>query len=61
MSTAKVPEQKKLLPFQDENVASNQQRIPLPYVRGTNLVAVRWVSPAINRVVHQVPGTGKKG
>lgn len=55
------PKEKELLPFQKENVAGNQQNVPLPYVRGTRLVAGRWITPALNKVTHTVPGNGKKG
>ena len=61
MSYAKTPVKKELLPFQQENVATNQQNIPLPYVRGTRLVAGRWITPALDKVTHAVPGAGKKG
>jgi len=61
MSVPKMPVQKQLLPFQQENVASNQQAVPLPYMAGTRLIAVRWISPALNEVTQQVKGSGKKG
>lgn len=61
MSYTAKPDKKELLPFQQENVATNQQNIPLPYVRGTRLVAGRWITPALNKVEHTVPGAGKKG
>lgn len=61
MSVPKQPIKKELLPFQKENVASNQQAIPLPYVRGTRLVAVRWITAATDQVTQDVPGGGKKG
>jgi hypothetical protein len=61
MSAPSKTPKKELLPFQQENVATNQQNIPLPYVRGTRLVAGRWITPALNRVTQTVPGTGKKG
>jgi len=61
MSAAKDPVKKELLPFQQESVASNQQSIPLPYMAGTRLIAVRWISPALDEVIIEVPGNGKKG
>ena len=60
MSVAKQPVTKQLLPFQAENVASNQQAVPLPYLAGTRLIAVRWITPALNQVTHQAT-SGKKG
>lgn len=61
MSIDRKPTKKELLPFQQENVASNQQNVPLPYVRGTRLVAGRWITPALDQISHNVPGAGKKG
>lgn len=60
MSFSKAPVKKELLPFQKENVATNQQAVPLPYVRGTRLVAVRWITPATDQVTQDAP-SGKKG
>lgn len=61
MSAAKSPTKKELLPFQKENVASNQQGVPLPYLAGTRVIAVRWITGAMNEVTTQVPSNGKKG
>ncbi len=61
MSTAKTPEKQALLPFQKENVAGNQQGVPLPYLAGTRLIAVRWITPALNHVTQAAQGAGKKG
>jgi hypothetical protein len=61
MSLAKTPVKVQLLPFQQENVASNQQSVPLPYLAGTRLIAVRWMSPALDEITHQAQGTSKKG
>lgn len=61
MSVSKTPVKQEPLPFQKENVASNQQAVPLPYLAGTRLVAVRWITPALNQVTQQVKGGGKKG
>jgi hypothetical protein len=60
LSTSK-PVQKQLLPFQQESVATNQQSVPLPYLAGTRLISIRWISPALNEIVVQVAGNGKKG
>lgn len=61
MSAAKQPIKQELIPFQKENLATNQQAIPLPYLAGTRVVAVRWLTPALNQLNVQVPGGGKKG
>jgi hypothetical protein len=61
MSHAKTPIKQELLPFQKENLASNQQAVPVPYVRGTRLIAVRWITPALNQITQNAPGGGKKG
>lgn len=59
--SASKPVTKQLLPFQQESVATNQQSVPLPYLGGTRLLSVRWITPALNEVVIQVAGNGKKG
>jgi hypothetical protein len=61
MSSSKTPATVNLLPFQKESVATNQQSAPLPCFAGTRLVAIRWISPAFDRVTQQVQGAGKKG
>lgn len=61
MSYSKTPEKKELVPFQKENVATNQQGLPLPYLAGTRVVAGRWITSALDRVDVQVPSGGKKG
>lgn len=48
------------LPFQKENVSTNQQNVPLPYFAGERLIAVRWITPALNRIT-QKAASGKKG
>lgn len=61
MSAAKQPVKLELIPFQKENLATNQQAVPLPYLAGTRLIAVRWLTPALDQVTTQVPANGKKG
>ena len=60
MSASSQPIQKNLLPFQQQQVASNQQR-PLAYCRGTRLMAVGWMTPALNERTYPSKSTGKKG
>jgi hypothetical protein len=53
------PVQIQLLPFQPENLATNQQAIPVPYLGGTRVIALRWITPATDEVTSMAPG-GKK-
>jgi hypothetical protein len=55
------PAEIQLTPFQSENIATNQQAIPLPYLAGTRVIALRWITPATNEVTTQAQGGGKKG
>ncbi|HEY1791572.1 MAG TPA: hypothetical protein VGG34_01525 [Opitutaceae bacterium] len=50
-----------LLPFQQENVASNQQNVPIPYLGGERLMALKWIQPALGEMTQQATGSGKKG
>lgn len=52
---------KELVPFQDESLATQQQRTPLPYLAGENLIAVRWITGALDKVSEPAPSDGKKG
>lgn len=61
MSFQKTPPEKQLVPFQKENVSTQQNDIPLPYLAGTRVVAVRWLSPALDQVNVQAPSNAKKG
>ena len=61
MSASSKAQQKQLLPFQQQNVASNQQGVPLSYLGGVRLVAVKWITPAFGKITQTVPGAGKKG
>lgn len=40
---------------QSENVATNQQATVIPMVFGTNKVALRWISPALNQFTRPAP------
>lgn len=59
--TPKTEPKKEPLPFQQENVASNQQNVPLPYMSGERLMAGRWIAPALDKLTQQAAGPGKKG
>ena len=61
MSTNREKTPVKLLPFQQEQLATNQQRIPLPYSRGERLIAGRWIAPALDEIKQQVPKSSGKG
>ena len=60
MSLGQLPTKPNLLPFQQENVATNQQAIPLPYLAGIRLIGLRWMTSALDEVTQQA-GSGKKG
>lgn len=34
--------------IQEEEVATHQEAIPVPYFAGTRKIAVRWITPAIS-------------
>jgi len=61
MSFDRTIPKKELLPFQKENVATQQQNIPLPFLGGTRVMAIRWISPAIDQINVAAPSGGKKG
>lgn len=50
-----------LLPFQKENVATNQQDIPVPYLGGERVVAIRWITQALDKRTQQADAASKKG
>ena len=60
MSTKNQTTPVNLLPFQQENVATNQQQIPVPYLAGERLIAVRWQTPALNEQTKQANSATKK-
>lgn len=60
MSASKQKTPVELLPFQQENMATNQQKIPVPYLAGERLVAVRWITPVTDLKNKQADSQGKK-
>ena len=60
MSTSK-PQKVQLLPFQQQNISSNQQQVPLPYLGGERLIAAIWMTSALNKITQKASGGGKKG
>lgn len=61
MSTSRQKTEVKLLPFQRENVATNQQQIAVPYLAGERVVALRWVTRALDMRTKQGDAKTKKG
>lgn len=61
MSASKTPAKQELLPFQKENVATNQQAVALPCFAGTRVIAARWCTPSVNRITTPAKSGGKKG
>ena len=35
------------LPVEPETLATSQESVPVPYLAGTRLIALRWISPPI--------------
>lgn len=48
--------------IEEEELATHQETIPIPYLAGTQMVAIRFISPALDRVARQAPDErpGKK-
>ena len=60
-STPSAPE-REALPIEDEEMATHQESIPLPYLGGTRRISLRWISPALDMVTQEAPDAtpGKK-
>lgn len=39
--------------LESEDIATHQETIPVPFICGTGLVALRWIGPATNMVTKQ--------
>ncbi len=61
MSFSSISQKRQLVPFQQQNVGSNQQNIPLTYFAGTRLIAPHWITDALDEQQYPVTGGGKKG
>jgi hypothetical protein len=50
------------LPVEEEDVATSQEGIPIPWHGGTRRVAVRWITPALDMLTKEAPDErpGKK-
>lgn len=48
--------------IEEEELATHQEIIPIPFLCGTQMVAIRFMSPALDRVARQAPNDrpGKK-
>jgi hypothetical protein len=48
--------------LEEEAFATNQEAVPLPWMAGTNRVALRWLAPALGMLAEQAPDErpGKK-
>jgi hypothetical protein len=49
-------------PVEDEDIATHQEAIPVPYMAGTRRIGARWITGALNMVTKQTedPNWGKK-
>lgn len=45
------------VPVGDEELATHQEAVPVPYLAGTRRVALRWVTGATDRITQQAPDT----
>ncbi|HSM84612.1 MAG TPA: hypothetical protein VLT16_00615 [Candidatus Limnocylindrales bacterium] len=43
-----------------DELATNQEATPVPYIAGEMKLAVRWISPAYDQYTQDVPSGGKK-
>jgi len=48
--------------IEEEELSTHQETIPIPFLAGTQMVAIRFISPALDRVARQAPNDrpGKK-
>lgn len=62
MSAKGTDIEKTELPVEEEEVATHQEAIPVPFVAGTRRVALRWMTPAFGLVTQLAPDKrpGKK-
>lgn len=49
-------------PVEDEDIATHQEAIPVPYMAGTRRIGLRWMTPALDMRTRQAPDPsyGKK-
>lgn len=43
------------VPIGEEELATHQEAVPVPYLAGTRRVALRWITAATDRVTQQAP------
>lgn len=48
--------------LEEEELSTHQEAIPIPFLCGTQMVAIRFISPALDRVAREAPNDrpGKK-
>ena len=46
--------------IQEEEVATHQEAIPVPYFAGTRKIAVRWITPALDIVTQKAKNAAAK-
>jgi hypothetical protein len=47
------PEELDETTLEQEELSTHQETVPVPYVAGTQLIALRWISPALDMVTKQ--------
>lgn len=59
---SKSPAQLDETTLEGEDMSTHQETIPVPWVAGTRLIAIRWIAPALDMVTRQAPDErpGKK-
>jgi|GEM_PF-6167604 len=58
---SKLPTQNDII--EDEELATHQETVPIPMMSGTRIIALRWISPALDKIARQAKQDrpGKKG
>jgi hypothetical protein len=41
------------MPVEDEEIATHQEAVPVPFLGGTRKIAVRWLGPAANLITQE--------
>lgn len=47
------PEELDETTLEQEELSTHQETVPVPYIAGTQLLALRWISPALDMVAKQ--------
>jgi hypothetical protein len=61
-SKSSKPPEREDLPVEEEEIATSQEGIPVPWQGGTRRLAVRWITPAFDMITKEAPAerAGKK-